>query len=335
MVTTMSQRARKPDWLRVRAPGGEGYHRIRRTLHQLQLHTVCEQARCPNVGTCWREGTATVMVLGEICSRGCRFCAVGSGKPGGVVDRDEPARVAEAVARLELRYVVLTMVTRDDLSDGGAAIVAETIERLHRLRPDLMVEALVSDFGGDQAAIDRVIDAEPEVFGHNIEVVQERTAAVRDRRCSYQRSLEVLAHAKERGPQRPTKSSLMVGVGETDEQVLAALRDLRAVGVDLVTIGQYLQPSGGHHEVSRFVTPDSFEGYRRAAEAMGFAYVASGPLVRSSYRAAEGFVQGWLREAPPDAGVPGRGEAPAATAAPCAPAGLAAGASATTRRDAN
>ena len=290
----MAKSTPKPDWLRVRAPGGQAYHRLRKTLHELELNTVCEHARCPNIGTCWREGTATVMLLGEVCARGCRFCAVTAGKPDGVVDAGEPERVAQAIAQLDLRYVVLTMVTRDDLADGGAAVVADTVRRLHALQPGLLVETLVSDFGGRHGAIDAVVDAQPDVFGHNLEVVREWTPRVRDPRCSYDRSLEVLARARERSDGRPTKSSLMVGVGETDDEILAAMTDLRSVGVQLLTIGQYLCPTPKHHPVARFVTPQTFDEYRDEALRLGFRHVASGPLVRSSYRAAELFVQSYL-----------------------------------------
>ena len=272
----MAQPSAKPPWLRVRAPGGERYHQLRDTLHGLGLNTVCEHARCPNVGTCWREGTATVMLLGGSCTRRCRFCAVGPGVPAGLVDREEPERVARAVAQIGLRYVVLTMVTRDDLPDGGAAVIADTVQRLRALRPDILVEALVSDFGGQQSAVQTVVDARPDVFAHNVEVVPSLTAHVRDPRCSYAQSLRVLEWA------------------ESDEQLVAALRDLRAVGVDLVTIGQYLRPTREHLPVERFVPPETFESYREQALGLGFAYVASGPLVRSSYRAAELYLESAL-----------------------------------------
>lgn len=289
----------KPPWLRVRAPGGDAYHRIRRTLAELDLNTVCEHARCPNVGTCWREGTATVMLLGGVCSRRCRFCAVAVGKLPGEVDRGEPGRVAEAIGQLGLRYVVLTMVTRDDLPDGGASVVAETVERLHRLASGLLVEALTSDFGGRAASLERVLDAAPDVFAHNLEVVRGWTPRIRDRRCSYERSLDLLRQAKAHGPEVLTKSSLMVGVGETDDEVIEALADLRRVGVDLVTIGQYLQPTAKHHPVARFVPPETFEWYEDEALRLGFRFVASGPLVRSSYRAAELFVRSQAAAAEP------------------------------------
>jgi lipoic acid synthetase len=238
------------------------------------------------VGECWRAGTATVMLLGDVCTRGCRFCAVDAGRPA-PPDDDEPRRVAGAIAKMQLTYVVLTMVTRDDLGDGGASIVAETIRRVRRLRPDMMVEALVSDFGASRAAVEAVVDAEPNVLGHNVEVVRDWTERVRDPRCSYQQSLAVLAWAKAAAPARFTKSSLMVGVGEADAEVLETLRDLRTAGVDLVTIGQYLRPTPAHLEVARFVTPAQFERYRQHALGLGFRFVASGPLVRSSYRADE------------------------------------------------
>lgn len=302
----------KPPWLRVRVPGGENYHRLRRTLRALQLNTVCEHARCPNIGTCWREGTATVMLLGEMCSRGCRFCAVTAGKPAGSIDLQEPKRVAEAIGQLGLRYVVLTMVTRDDLPDGGAAHVAETVRRLHDAQAGLRVEALVGDFGGQSAAVDTVLHAGPDVFGHNVEVVRAWTSRLRDPRCSYDRSLRVLRRVKERSPEQLTKSSLMVGVGETDEEVLEALRDLRAAAVDLVTIGQYLQPTPRHHPVDRFVTPQTFERYRVAALQLGFRHVASAPLVRSSYRAQELFVESHLARRHGDGGM---SAAPTQTAA--------------------
>jgi lipoic acid synthetase len=282
--------ARKPSWLKVVAPGGPSYTRIKGTLAQLKLHTVCQEAHCPNVGECWGEGTATVMILGDVCTRGCRFCAVASGHPP-AVDDTEPDRVAQAVAELGLRYVVLTMVNRDDLPDGGASHVARTVQRLHELGEGLLVEALVGDFQGSERDIDTVLAGEPDVFAHNVEVVRRVTRRVRDARCDYDRSLEVLAYAKRRAPGRLTKSSVMVGVGETDEEVEACLLDLRGVGVDIVTLGQYLRPSSKHLPVDRYVTPEVFEGYRRAGEGMGFRFVASGPLVRSSYRAAEAFVR--------------------------------------------
>lgn len=281
----------KPPWLKVRAPGGDTYHELKRTLRKHDLYTVCEEARCPNVGECWREGTATVMLLGDVCTRGCRFCAVTTGDPRGAVDPREPEHVARAIASMGLSYVVLTMVNRDDLLDGGAEHVATTVRRMRSLRDDLLIETLVGDFQGQKSAIDVVVDAAPDVFAHNVEVVRGKTRTMRDARCGYEQSLEVLLRAKERAPDRLTKSSLMVGIGETDEEVLQTLRELRQAKVDIVTLGQYLRPSAKHHEVVRFVTPDTFDGYAAAADEMGFAYAASGPLVRSSYKAAEVFVR--------------------------------------------
>ncbi|AUX20948.1 lipoyl synthase [Sorangium cellulosum] len=301
----MAQLSPKPEWLKVRVPGGDTYHHLKETFRKLDLHTVCEEARCPNVGECWREGTATVMLLGDVCTRGCRFCAVTTGDPRGAVDVREPEHVARAIARLELQYVVMTMVNRDDLLDGGADHVARTVHRLHALRPDLLIETLVGDFQGHMSAVDAVVDAGPDVFAHNVEVVRRLTRAIRDVRSSYDQSLAVLRRAKERqrrlaadaaergapAPRRLTKSSIMVGIGETDDEVLEALRDLRAAGVDIVTLGQYLRPTPKHAPVQRFVEPEAFAAFERAALEMGFLYAASAPLVRSSYKAAEVFVR--------------------------------------------
>jgi lipoyl synthase len=284
----------KPPWLRVRAPGGARYHELKKTFREQHLYTVCEEARCPNIGECWREGTATVMLLGDVCTRGCRFCAVTTGRPG-ALDEAEPEHVAVAIGTMALQYVVLTMVDRDDLIDGGARQVARTVERLKELRSDLLVETLVGDFQGETGPIDVVVDSEPDVFAHNIEVVRRITRRVRDVRCGYDRSLSVLRRAKDRAPAKVTKSSVMVGIGETDEEVVETLADLRSAGVDIVTIGQYLRPTPKHHEVARFVTPETFASFERTALSMGFLYAASGPLVRSSYKAAEVFVRSVLR----------------------------------------
>ncbi len=290
----MSRFSPKPEWLKVRAPGGDTFHHLRDTFRELDLHTVCEEARCPNVGECWREGTATVMLLGDVCTRGCRFCAVTTGDPRGAVDVREPEHVARAIARLDLQYVVMTMVDRDDLLDGGAEHVARTVRRLRELRPDILIETLVGDFHGHLAAVDTVADAAPDVFAHNVETVRRITRTVRDARCTYDQSLAVLRRARERG--RLTKSSIMVGLGEADDEVLETLRDLRAAGVDVVTLGQYLRPTPRHHEVVRYVEPATFADWGREALAMGFLHAASGPLVRSSYRAAEVFVRTLLRD---------------------------------------
>ncbi|MCH2110048.1 MAG: lipoyl synthase [Polyangiaceae bacterium] len=286
---------RKPNWLKVRAPGGDNYTRLKKTLRELDLHTVCEEARCPNVAECWGAGTATVMVLGHMCTRGCRFCAVTTGNPKGIVDPREPENVARALAQVGLKYVVLTMVDRDDLLDGGAAHVGKTVRLLHELQPDLLVETLVGDFGGRKRDILAMVDAAPDVYAHNIEVPRRLTPFIRDQRCDYDLSLNTLRLAKERAPERFVKSSIMVGMGETDEEVLETMRDLRSAGVDIVTLGQYLRPTEKHASVARFVSPEQFETYRSAGEEMGFQFVASGALVRSSYHAAEGFVAARLR----------------------------------------
>jgi lipoic acid synthetase len=302
----------KPPWLKVRAPGGETFQKLKQTFRELDLHTVCEEARCPNVGECWREGTATVMLLGETCTRHCRFCAVTTGDPRGGVDVREPEHVARAIARLSLQYVVMTMVNRDDLLDGGAEHVGRTVRRLRALRSDILIETLVGDFQGHSWAVDIVVDSGPDVFAHNVEVVRRLTRSIRDVRASYEQSLAVLRRAKGRMREieeagadscacpslgrKLTKSSIMVGIGETDDEVLECLRDLRSVEVDVVTIGQYLRPTPKHQEVTRFVTPETFTSYERAAREMGFLYAASAPLVRSSYKAAEVFVRSFRAE---------------------------------------
>src|SRR5450432_356905 len=285
----------KPPWLKVRAPGGERYAELKATFRALDLHTVCEEARCPNVGECWSEGTATVMLLGDTCTRGCRFCAVTTGQPRGAVDVREPEHVARALSKMPLQYVVMTMVDRDDLLDGGAEHVSKTVRRLKELRPDMLVETLLGDFGGHRSNVETTLDAGADVWAHNIEVVRRLQRTIRDVRCSYEQSLAVLAWAKEGSPATLTKSSIMVGIGETDDEVLETMRDLRGAGVDVVTLGQYLRPSAKHAEVDRYVEPERFDAFAREGRAMGFAFVASGPLVRSSYKAAEVFVRSILR----------------------------------------
>ncbi len=297
-------RERKPDWLKVRAPGGESYARLKQTLRGLDLFTVCEEARCPNVGECWGAGTATVMLLGHMCTRGCRFCAVTTGNPRGAVDPREPEHVGRAIASIGLKYVVLTMVDRDDLLDGGALHMARAVASLRQHQPELLVETLVGDFGGRHADLDVMVDGAPDVFAHNIEVTRRLTPTIRDRRCSYDLSLEVLRYAKARAPGRFVKSSIMVGIGETDDEVLETMSDLRAAGVDIVTLGQYLRPTPRHAPVQRYVEPERFAAYEKAGYELGFSFVASGPLVRSSYHAAEGFVQARLRPSGPGAPAP-------------------------------
>ncbi len=291
----MALAERKPAWLKVPLAGGERHAELKRLFRQLGLSTVCEEARCPNVGECWREGTATLMLLGDTCTRGCRFCAVKSGNPGGVVDAREPEHVAQALGRLDLAYVVLTMVDRDDLPDGGAGHVAQTVQRIRAHSPGTLVETLVGDFAGKQDDVVTLVEqGRPDVLAHNVEVVPRLQRAMRDARCSWERSLQVLRWAREAGA-NVTKSSLMVGCGEQPAEVLEALAALREAEVDVLTIGQYLRPTEKHARVARYVPPEELDGYARAGRALGFKYVAAGPLVRSSYRAAEGFLTGILR----------------------------------------
>ena len=287
---------RKPVWLKVRPPGGENFGHLKSLLRDLSLHTVCEEAHCPNVAECWGGGTATIMLLGATCTRGCRFCAVTSGNPRGAVDAFEPTKVAQAVADIGLTYVVLTSVDRDDLPDGGASHFAQTVRAIKTTDPTILVETLVPDFRGDPEAIRTVLGGGQEVFDHNVETVPRLQATVRDPRANYEQSLFVLRHAKEVRPDVYTKSSIMLGLGETRNEVIDTLRDLRAADVDIVTLGQYLRPSAWHLAVNEYVSPESFEWYRRQAEDLGFLYVASGPLVRSSYRAGEFFLESMLRQ---------------------------------------
>ncbi len=286
---------RKPEWLRVRPPGGENYTQLKGLLRTLDLHTVCEEAHCPNVWECWGGGTATIMLLGDRCTRGCRFCAVQSGNPHGALDLDEPRKVAEALAELGLTYVVLTSVDRDDLPDGGASHFARTIREIRARDPDILIEALIPDFQGDLGAVRTVVDAGPDVLDHNLETVRRLQSVARDPRAGYEQSLSVLRGAKSMRTGLFTKSSLMLGLGETQDEIREAMRDLRADGVDFLTLGQYLRPSEWHLPVSEYIPPEAFDALRAAGEAMGFAYVAAGPLVRSSYRAGEFFVERAVR----------------------------------------
>lgn len=295
----MTLPARKPDWLRVRLPAGaqqEQFQGLRARFRSRGLHTVCEEARCPNIFECWGQGTATVMILGETCTRGCRFCSVQTGKPGGIVDPHEPENTALSLSEMGLGYVVLTMVDRDDLPDGGAAHVAETVRRIKHRSPELRVETLVGDFRGVGDDIATVVQVgRPDVFAHNVEVVPRLQRSIRDARCSWDRSVDVLTMARSLGASI-TKSSLMVGLGERREEIIEAMRLLREAEVDVLTIGQYLRPTKRHASVERYVEPVEFEDYQAAGLEMGFRYVASGPLVRSSYRAAEAFLEGMLVE---------------------------------------
>ena len=279
-------RPRLPEWLRIRLPTSDRFARTRALLGELNLHTVCESARCPNHWECWEKGTATFMIGGDRCTRACRFCAVTTAKPL-PLDPQEPARVAQATRRLHLRHVVITAVARDDLPDGGAGHFVETIRAVRALNPGIVIEVLTPDFNDRDAAIDAVLSANPHIFNHNLETVRRLTPAVRSR-ATYDRSLRVLGKVKAKRAQTIyTKSGLMLGLGETEAEVDAALADLRRVGCDLLTLGQYLQPSLGHLPVFEFITPAQFEAYGQRARALGFLHVASGPKVRSSYHADE------------------------------------------------
>ena len=286
----------KPSWLKVRAPGGENYTRIRNMLGELRLATVCQEAKCPNIGECWAGGTATFMLMGEVCTRGCRFCNVKTGNPKGVIDNEEPEKVGFAIAQMGLEYVVITSVNRDDLPDQGANHFARTIEVIRANDPKLIVEILTPDFKGNRELIERMVRAKPHVFAHNIETVERLTPKVRDPRAKYRQSLEVLKMVKDIDPTRYTKSSIMLGLGETDEEIVQALNDLRTIGCDVVTFGQYLQPTKRHLKVIEFIKPEKFQAWQTLAESMGFLYVASGPLVRSSYRAGEFFMKGVIEK---------------------------------------
>ncbi|HOF87668.1 MAG TPA: lipoyl synthase [Armatimonadota bacterium] len=277
--------ARRPEWLTVRAPIGDHYHDLKALVRAHRLHTVCESARCPNIGECWQSRTATFLILGNICTRGCAFCAVTSGQPT-EYDRDEPRRVAEAVRALDLRYAVITSVTRDDLADGGALIFAETIRAVRAAVPGCRAEVLIPDFQGDAAALATVLDAHPDVLNHNIETVARLYSLVRPQ-ADYARSLALLALAKELAPAQTTKSGIMVGLGETTDEIEGALRDLRAARCDIVTIGQYLRPSAGHLPVHRYYDPAEFARFAAYGAELGFQHVESAPLVRSSYHARE------------------------------------------------
>ncbi|MGQ9736220.1 MAG: lipoyl synthase [Thermaceae bacterium] len=285
----------KPSWIKAPLPIGPAYHRLKGLVKELGLHTVCQEALCPNIGECWAHGTMTIMILGGICTRACKFCAVDTGNPRGYLDPEEPEKVAQAVAAMGVTYVVLTSVDRDDLPDGGAKHFAATIRAIKRHSPEVLVEALTPDFQGDLKAVETVLDAGLEVFAHNLETVRRLTPKVRDPRAGYDQSLKVLAHAKQHRPDILTKSSLMLGLGETEEEIREAMRDLRAVGVDILTLGQYLRPTPAHLPVERYVTPEEFKKYEEWGYEAGFLEVFSGPLVRSSYRADRVFLEAKAR----------------------------------------
>jgi lipoic acid synthetase len=277
----------RPSWIRVRAPGGERYTALRRLIEERRLHTVCSSAACPNIGECWNAGTATFMILGNECTRACRFCDVKTSTRPRPIDLDEPARLGEAAALMELEHVVITSVTRDDAPDGGAAQFARCIEEVRARLPEATLEVLTPDFGGDESLLKIVTDARPEIFNHNLETVARLTREIRSG-AKYERSLALLKAAKAQQPDMRTKSGIMLGLGETDEEAAQAVRDLREADVDILTIGQYLRPSPKHHPVVRYAPPESFAELGRLGESLGFAHVESGPLVRSSYHAERG-----------------------------------------------
>jgi lipoic acid synthetase len=274
---------RHPDWIKVRPPGNPSYLRLKRILREHKLHTVCEEARCPNIGECWGHNTATFLILGDICTRGCRFCAIGKGRPG-PLDPEEPKNVARVVKELGLNHIVVTSVDRDDLPDGGSAHFAKTVFWIKELNPGIRVEVLIPDFKGDLKAVETVVCSGIDILNHNVETVPRLYRKVRPGSV-YERSLAVLQAGKETRPELLTKSGLMLGVGETREEVMTTLKDLRGAGCDIVTLGQYLQPSTGQLKVERYVTPLEFDDLKQEAQQLGFRHVESGPLVRSSYHA--------------------------------------------------
>lgn len=297
------QPLQKPSWLKIRPPAGENYTQIKALLREKNLHTVCEEAHCPNVAECWASGTATFMLGTEVCTRACRFCAVKTARRPPPLDPDEPKKVAESVAALKLKYVVLTSVDRDDMKDGGANHFAETIRELKLRDPELLVESLVPDFRGDFSAVEIIVNSGLDVYAHNVETVKRLQYRVRDPRAGYLQSLKTLKHAKDFASQNQserthplfTKSSIMLGLGETTDELKEAFQDLRSYGVDILTLGQYLRPSMTHLPVEKYYSPEEFKELEELAKTFGFAYVAAGPMVRSSYKAAEFFVESQLK----------------------------------------
>jgi lipoic acid synthetase len=280
-------RGDKPKWLRAQMPSGKGYSNTRHIVHEHRLSTVCEESMCPNIGECWNAGTATIMVLGSVCTRACRFCAVDTGNPKGWLDPDEPENTGKAVKLMGLEYVVITSVDRDDLPDGGASHYADCVRAIKKHSPGTAVEALTPDFNGVEAHVEIVVDSGLEVFAQNVETVQRLTHPVRDPRAGYAQTIEVLRHAKAHRPDVLTKTSLMLGLGEKDAEILKTMDDLRDANVDILTLGQYLRPTPNHLPVDRYVTPDQFEAYRVEGLERGFVEVVAGPMVRSSYRAEQ------------------------------------------------
>jgi lipoic acid synthetase len=277
----------KPSWLRAKMPSGAGYSTTRKIVQEHRLSTVCEEAMCPNIGECWNAGTATIMVLGSVCTRACRFCAVDTGNPKGWLDADEPRNAARAVQLMRLEYVVITSVDRDDLADGGASHYAECVREIKKLNPNTAVEALTPDFNGVEKHVELVVDSGLDVFAQNVETVKRLTHPVRDPRAGYEQTIAVLQHAKEHRPEVLTKTSLMLGLGERDNEIMQTMDDLRDANVDVLTLGQYLRPTHNHLPVERYVAPQEFAAYRREGLEKGFIEVVAGPMVRSSYRAEQ------------------------------------------------
>ena len=287
--------SKKPPWLKVPFPGGDRYSWIKSRSTRLNLSTVCEEANCPNIGECWNGGTATFMLMGDTCTRGCRFCAVKSAKYPPALDADEPSKLAGTIKKMNLNYVVLTTVNRDDFQDQGASHIARCIKATQRTSPRLLIEMLMPDFRGEKELVQQIIDASPAVLAHNLETVRRLTPEVRDYRADYDQSLEVLRYLKTNCPEGYTKSSLMLGLGESRREILQAMDDMRDAGVDFLTIGQYLQPTRKHLKVLKFLHPDEFNELGQIGDQMGFDYVAAGPLVRSSYKAAEFYIERKIR----------------------------------------
>ena len=296
MPSTTNFSKKKPPWLKVTLPGGDRFMSIKKKTVNLGLNTVCEEAKCPNIGECWNGGTATFMLMGDRCTRGCRFCSVKSSNNPRALDPEEPIKLAKTIESLDLRYVVLTTVDRDDLPDQGASHIARCIRSTQRSCPKMLIEILMPDFQGNTELVQQVIEANPAVLAHNLETVRSLTSKVRDPRASYDQSLKVLNYIKQNNMNSYTKSSLMLGVGETREETLEAMNDLREVGVDFLTIGQYLQPSKKHLKVKKYIAPKEFDELVIEGKKMGFLYVAAGPLVRSSYKAAEFYIEREIRE---------------------------------------
>lgn len=300
--------ARLPKWLRVPIPKGQSYHKVKKDVKELKLATVCEEAKCPNIGECWggkkSEATATIMLMGDTCTRGCRFCSVKTNRSPGALDPNEPSNTAEAISRWELGYVVLTTVDRDDLPDGGSAHLRETVEQIKLKAPKTLVEVLSGDFRGNLDHVQTLANSPLDVFAHNVETVEALTPHVRDRRATYRQSLSVLENAKLNNDHILTKTSIMLGFGETDDQIMQTLKDLRNINVDVVTFGQYMRPTKRHMKVVEYVKPEKFEYWKNVALDLGFLYCASGPLVRSSYKAGEAYIENVIRKRKRNVGTP-------------------------------